>query len=168
MSQPPVPADENLPEVVPDSSPQALSSRDAYLAQQQLGEKDPKYIAETSPRPEERDLKFAAVDGEGNPQSPDLVKGEDGVWRPAPVSALSPTDTNAITPDPAAAEGGRAGEEAVKEKKVCGMKRRTFWIVVAVALVIAGVAIGVGVGVGVKAQKSSSSSPEPSDEGKDE
>lgn len=167
MSRPPVPADENLPEVVPDSSPQALTSRDAYLAHGHLGEKDPKYVAETAPNPEERDLKYAAVEGDAPPGSPGLVKGEDGVWRPAaPVSALSPTDTYAVTPDGtqggpgaagAAAEEGRAGEGPAKGAKVCGLKRRTFWIVLGVAIVVVLAAIGGGVGGGLSSRNSSSS-----------
>ncbi len=35
--------DENLPEVVADGSPQALTQREARLHQDQLGERDPKY-----------------------------------------------------------------------------------------------------------------------------
>lgn len=166
MSNPPLPADENLPEVVPDSSPQVLSNRDAFLAHEHLTEKDPKYVAETSPRPEERDLKYAVAGQEGGAESAGLVKGDDGVWRPAaPVSALSPTETNAGTPDAqadsgaAAAEEGRADQAPGKEEaKVCGMRKRTFWIVLVGAIVVVLAAIGGGVGGGLSARNSGSSS----------
>lgn len=151
-----LPPDENLPEVVPDSVPlpQALSGRDAYLAQDRLGEKDPKYVADTSPRPDERDLKFPAEAG-ADGGAPALVKGEDGVWRPATaateaVSPVSPEGT------PGAVEEGRAVEQPVGggkgEERVCGLRKRIFWIVLVVAVVVVLAAIGGGVGGGISAR----------------
>lgn len=165
-SQPP--ADENLPEVVPDSAPQALSGREAFLAHDHLTEKDPKYVADSAPRPEERDLKYAVVgDGQEGGESPSLIKGDDGVWRPAPVSAISPTD-GGLTPDTPSADPHSAAEEArggaggpVKEARVCGMRKKTFWIVLVVAIVVVVAAIAGGVGGGLSARdKKSSDKPE--------
>lgn len=154
-----LPPDENLPEVVPDSVPlpQALSGRDAYLAHDRLGEKDPKYVADTSPRPDERDLKFPAEAGmDGG--APALVKGEDGVWRPATgaTDGVSPISPDAATPG--AVEEGRGGEQAAEagkgDERVCGMKRKMFWIVLVVAVIIVCAAIGGGVGGGLAARNS--------------
>lgn len=161
-----LPPDENLPEVVPDSVPlpQALSGRDAYLAQDRLADKDPKYVADTSPRPDERDLKFPAEAG-ADGGAPALVKGEDGVWRPATgateaVSPVSPEGT------PGAVEEGRGGEQAgdvgkgKEEKRVCGMRKRVFWIVVVVAVVVVLAAIGGGVGGGISARNARAADPD--------
>ena len=157
-----MPADENLPEVVPDSSPEVLSGRDAYLAHEHLAEKDPKYIADSSPRPGERDLKFA-VDGQEGAKGEEGV-WQDGVWRPATASPISPAGEGVspdVDEDPHAAEEARGGEGGGAGKgadKVCGMRKRTFWIVLVAAIVIVVAAIGGGVGGGLSAKKPKSES----------
>lgn len=165
-----LPPDENLPEVVPDSVPlpQVLSGRDAYLAHDRLGEKDPKYVADTSPRPGERDLKFPAEAGPDG-GTPALVKGEDGVWRPATgaTEGVSPISPDAGTPG--AVEEGRGGEgqavgQGKEEGRICGLRRRIFWIVLVVAIVIVLAAIGGGVGGGISARNSRAADSGESDE----
>ncbi len=51
------PPDGNLPEVVADQSPQALSHYEAHLYQDQLGERAPKYLAQFDDAP-----KFLSAD----------------------------------------------------------------------------------------------------------
>lgn len=45
-----------------------------------------------------------------------------------------------------------------RDSRRCGMRKRTFWIVLAAVLIALVIAVGVGVGVGVSSSKSSSES----------
>jgi hypothetical protein len=124
-----MPADENLPEVVPDSLPQALSAAQARR-QPQLEEQDPKFaVGYESP------LEPPTPAGYPTPSTMHyhgtglgLVKQETG------YGTLPPRE----------------------EPRIFGVRRRTFWIMFGVLLVIIVAAIGGGVG-GAMAAKSKSS-----------
>lgn len=117
-------ADDNLPEVVPDPSPQALSQAELY-ARHGLEGGEGKY-----PYPY-HDGKEYAPPGHGldlhkevvSPLSPDVPTLGEGAGLPS--SSPPPP------PPP----------------RICGVNRRTFWILLAVAgAVVIAVAVGAGVG----------------------
>ncbi|SPO06413.1 uncharacterized protein DNG_09102 [Cephalotrichum gorgonifer] len=146
------PDDENLPEVVPDSSPQALSGRDAFLAQDLLSEPYPKYVAESSPRPEERDLKFPAGDGDEN-----KVKDADRTLQsPTSAAVVSPIVSPSVGDTQGEAEeaGANEGDPPSKKDEIFGIKRKTFWFLLVVVVIVVLAAIGGGVGGGIAASRS--------------
>ncbi|KAL2753016.1 hypothetical protein ACRALDRAFT_1078027 [Sodiomyces alcalophilus JCM 7366] len=116
------PHDENLPEVVPDMSPQALSQAELY-ARHGLEGGEGKYP-------------YTHHDGIEH------VPPGDG-WD-VHKEVVSP-----LSPDPHTPVGGAAsaGFPPPPTPRICGVKRKTFWILLAVAgVVIIAVAVGAGVG----------------------
>ncbi|KAH7374528.1 hypothetical protein B0T11DRAFT_268738 [Plectosphaerella cucumerina] len=124
IARPPCPAvmahlqDGNLPEVVPDSSPQAYSQAE-YFKQKGLEGGDGKY-----------------------PYGP----GWDGEKYTPDPSPLSPTPRHDM-------EDTNPGE--AQPRRVCGLEKRTFWIITGVAVAIIVVAVGAGVGVSLTSRGSS-------------
>ena len=153
-----LPADENLPEVVPDSAPQVLPKEAASYYEAQFGEKDPKYpvILDNTPP--------LAKDPEDTP-----------VTAAAAVpSSVSPNTTVAWeTRSPGTLEqGGDASrapteppEEAKEEEKILGLRRKVFFIIVIVLLIVLAAALGGGLGGGLSKKKSGSQ--EPAEQGDD-
>jgi len=143
------PPDENLPEVVPDQSPQALTEQQADLRHDQLEERDPKYPAIFDDAP-----KYAAPDAAHleNEQT------RDSMHHPSsPSHAVSGKEV----------EAGVQGRQTVH---VCGLTKRLFWTLIAIVVIVLAAAIGGGVGgamaksrsggnVGADSNVSSSSSP---------
>lgn len=130
------PLDENLPEVVPDFSPQALSKDAAAQHLDQFTERDPKYpvILDDTPK---------------------LAKEDDGSPVVAPAAAVSPETTLPWEPQSATDQGRTPIEppsgagDGEEGGKIFGMKRRTFWIVLITAIVVLAIALGGGLGGGL-------------------
>ncbi|OPB37419.1 hypothetical protein A0O28_0043310 [Trichoderma guizhouense] len=123
--------DEGLPEVVPDSSPQAMSRLEAEYKRKYLEGDAPQTVI-----PKDVDTNKIAIMG-GEEQSSVTPDGMSG--------------------DVEGAHTGRKGG-----KRICGLPRRTLWILVIVAVIVLAAAIGGGVGGGLAAKNSKSDAP-PSD-----
>ncbi|KAK4082990.1 uncharacterized protein Triagg1_1880 [Trichoderma aggressivum f. europaeum] len=120
--------DEGLPEVVPDSSPQAMSRLEAEYKRKWLDGDAPQMVI-----PKEVDTNKIAVMG-GEEQSSVTPDGMSG--------------------DVEGAHKGRKGG-----KRICGLPRRTLWILVIVAVIVLAAAIGGGVGGGLAAKNSKGDAP---------
>ena len=130
------PADENLPEVVPDQSPQALSAHEAHFRHEQLGEQHPKYPVYVEDSP-----KFSAVDPKPGFSSP--VSPEHAVpWEKRSVGGDLVAGDRVPT---------MAGDK--RGSTICGLKRKLFWLLLAAVLVIVAGSVGGGVGGGIAAAK---------------
>lgn len=70
---------------------------------------------------------------------------------PIPIYPNAPTDTHKET-----WQGGV--QEQDRPRKICGLKKRTFWIVLIVAIVVVAAAVGGGVGGALASRSSNSSS----------
>jgi len=139
----PRPLDENLPEVVPDSSPEVIPKNATAFYENHLGDRYPKYpvIADDTPK---------------------YVGGYEASATADPVSPY---------PDSPAPSHGYEQAQAAgyplppAEKKILGLKKRTFWIVAITVLIILAAALGGGLGGGLSARNSkASASSEPSEE----
>lgn len=140
-----LPADENLPEVVPDQSPQALPKEAALQYETQLGEKDPKY----------------PVLLDDAPKLPSEYAPTPAVAAATIPSSVSPNTIPWETRSPETAEQGLAGRSppdppVADEKKILGLKKKAFFIVVVVVLVILAAALGGGLGGGLSKKNKSS------------
>lgn len=139
--------DENLPEVVPDSSPQALTSAEAF-DRRALNEGDQKYtVVSDQSKPQMPNSNVFM----GDPETPTTPAP---AYRPYAVGAAAGGAAGAVAPDP---YPGNTEADLVNEKaqpKILGLKRRTFIIVLVVAIVIIAAAIGGGVGGSQAAKKS--------------
>lgn len=143
--------DENLPEVVPDSSPQTLTSAEAF-DRRGLDEGDSKYTVVGDPSKP----KMTNSDGfMGDPETPATPAP---AYRPSAFGAAAGGAAGASAADPSNpgnTEAGLVNEKA--EPRILGLKRRTFFIVLVVAIVVIAAAIGGGVGGSQAAKKSASS-----------
>lgn len=142
-----LPPDEHLPEVVPDTSPQVVSNTD--YQQHGYNEQD-KYIVQYDDTPK-------------IPSETPYVQtphGEHPVSTMSPDSHLPWEPMSAVEETPAGVgggggEGGYDGinnEKPEDESRICGFKRKTFFLALIAALVIIAVAIGGGVGGGLAAR----------------
>lgn len=107
--------EDNLPEVRPDNSPQALSPPEALFKKHYFEEQEPK---------------FPVV--------------YDDTPKTAVFAEISPWESP-VTPAERAPEA--------KDKKICGIQRRQFFITIVVLLVITTIAVGAGVGLTIGAKK---------------
>lgn len=154
-----LPPDEHLPEVVPDQSPQALPKEAAPQYEAHLGEKDPKYPV----LPE--DVPKQAIDPYGSPETVGAV----------PVSVSPNTTIPWEARSPEVAEQGLArspteppASPIKEEKRILGLKRKTF-IIFIVALVVLAAALGGGLGGGLaKKSKGSNTAGQDGEESQDE
>jgi len=132
-----------LPEVVPDSSPEAAQQR--YFMET---DKYPAYY-DTAPKLPHEDGFLAPGQQYHQPQ------GWTGTEQS--VSAISP---NSSLPWQSMPPGGDdeqtyVGSEAAPEKRICGIRKRLFIIIaVIVGLVVVGAAVGGGVGGSMAARSS--------------
>jgi len=138
------PADENLPEVVPDQSPQVLSSQEAHFRHGQFDVQSPKYPVYVEDSP-----KFSAVD----PQ-PGMISSHPS------EAAVSPEDlvpwesrSAGIGIGLFAGDQGAAPDEKNRQRTICGLRRRLFWLFFAAVLIIVVASVGGGVGGGIAAAK---------------
>lgn len=143
--------DENLPEVVPDSSPQTLTSAEVF---------DRRGL-------DEGDAKFTVVNDQSNPKmaSADVFMGDAETpttpapaYRPYAVGAAGGGAAGTVAPgssNPGNTEADLGNEKA--KPRILGLKKRTFIIVLVVAIVIIAAAIGGGVGGSQAAKKSGNS-----------
>ncbi|PVH81883.1 hypothetical protein DL98DRAFT_530641 [Cadophora sp. DSE1049] len=133
--------DENLPEVVIDTSPQALSNLEAEYKRNHLEEHEPKY---------------PAID---DTTSKMVVPTELEIQGQYPQTTISPDGSIPWESTTAAKKAPGAEEPPAKEGKICGLTRKVFFIVLVVLFVI--IAAGVGGGVGGAAASSRSNNPAP-------
>lgn len=147
---------ENLPEVVPDSSPQPLTHTEEY-ERRGLDQGDQKYTVIYDLNTPKIATSDPTVGDGTTPTSPApayraAVAGVDGA--PSSAGSISPDVEDFGKREKALAGSG--------ERKILGLKRRTFFIIlIAVVLVIAA-AIGGGVG-GFQAGKQKASGSESTD-----
>jgi hypothetical protein len=139
-----LPPDENLPEVVPDSSPQALTRAEAYRRHAKdegdakfavVYESDaitPKYYYDPN-----QNQVVAAVATGGTPTSPSPA------YVPSPPVGYS---------DPALL-GEEDPESGRERQRIWGLRRKVFLIVVVLVVVVLGAAIGGGVGGAAASRK---------------
>lgn len=137
MGQPP---DENLPEVVPGQSPQALSDQEALRYQLQLDERDPKYPVDLD-------------------DAPKLVETEADRERSAGL--ISPGGVSSIPWEPlSAVDNMQAGDRSTTYNEkgdagmICGLRKKVFWLLLGAVLVIIAASVGGGVGGGIAAANS--------------
>ena len=147
--------DENLPEVVPDSSPQTLTSAQAF-DRRGLDEGDQKYtVVNDSTKPKMAGSDAFMGDAE-TPSTPAPAYRPTAFGAAAGGAAGSPDSAN-----PGNTEAGLGNEKA--QPRILGLKKRTFIIVLVVAIVVIAAAIGGGVGGSQAAKKSSSSAEDPAE-----
>lgn len=160
-----LPPDEHLPEVVPDTSPQAVSSIESQYKQRGYDERD-KYVVQYDDTPKIPTETPYVQDHQGNVQQgqyPVSVASPDGSLPWEPMSAIEETPAGHAG---VGGGGGEAGHEGMNEKPehksmICGFKRKTFFIAIIAALVVIAIAIGGGVGGGLAASNSRQSSDTP-------
>ncbi|KAL2168965.1 hypothetical protein VTG60DRAFT_6607 [Thermothelomyces hinnuleus] len=152
VQNPPAPAprplgEHQLPEVVPDSSPEAAPQQPFYMQP----DKYPAYYDDTPKLPTEQSPSGFPSPGHQY-SSPWGTASEQ-----PPVSALSPNSSvpwQSLHDDQAT----YVGSEPVQEKRICGLRRRVFGILaVVLGVIVLAAAIGGGVG-GAMASKSDSKS----------
>ncbi|PKS12466.1 hypothetical protein jhhlp_000672 [Lomentospora prolificans] len=133
--------DENLPEVVPDPSPEAIPKTAAAQYAAQLNHQNPKYPVTIDDSPKlPTPLALSPPTATASPYTETLVPGSVYPSHPSPISIEPPG------------------------KKICGVKKRTFWILILLVVVIFAAAIGGGVGGGLASRNSkASASSEPAD-----
>jgi len=126
------PLDENLPEVVPDTSPQALE-RNPNQADER--DKYPVYYDNAPKIPNEAYQHY-------DPNS-------------YPATAMSPDGSIPWEHVSTTAEETAAGDHGnYPQHRICGLRRRAFYIILALTLVIIAVAVGGGVGGGLASARS--------------
>ncbi|RFU75368.1 fungal specific transcription factor domain-containing [Trichoderma arundinaceum] len=115
--------DEGLPEVVPDTTPQALSRLEAEYKRKYLDGDAPQTVI---------------------PKDMDTAK----------VAVIGGEEQYVVTPDgaPGDVEGAPPGKRA--GARICGLRRKTFWILLIIAIVVVAAAVGGGVGGGLSAKNS--------------
>lgn len=130
-------ADEGLPEVVTDTSPQALSTVEAQSRHHQVDERD-KYTVFYD-------------------DAPKFFNTSPGHLEPPQATDRSPDGS--VPWEPLAAGDGSLGsreinsQKAVAEPRICGFRRKPFFLVLAVALIVVAAAVGGGVGGGIAAAR---------------
>ncbi|KAL2108883.1 hypothetical protein VUR80DRAFT_3230 [Thermomyces stellatus] len=127
---------QNLPEVVPDSSPQVLTYAEAY-GRRGLDEGEQKYTVIYDLNTPKIATSVPAVGDCATPTTPAPA------CKAAPAGAAGASGN--ISPD--AEDFGKSEKAFARdgERKILGLKRRTFFIIIVVALVTAA-AVGGGVG----------------------
>lgn len=140
------PPDENLPEVVPGQAPQALDNHEAYHHQDQLNDKDPKFVAIYDDAP-----KYAAPE-HVNMQAPyvspiNTMQARDSLVSPADTI---PWEPNTNYDELNAGERSPIHEKA-QERTICGLRRKIFFLLLGLTLLIIGGSVGGGVGGGLSA-----------------
>ncbi|KAL8372227.1 hypothetical protein RB595_001833 [Gaeumannomyces hyphopodioides] len=160
-----IPPDEHLPEVVPgndpqtmpDSSPQALTAQEAY-AHQQYFDNSAKFSdanldsAKFTVTPNELGSGFYHETRQSRDQQSSLP------WdSPAPASTV--TGLRAGSVPVGSSQFDSEGEKGTDErgKRICGLKKRIFYIVIAACIILVSIAVGVGVGVGLASQQAKAS-----------
>lgn len=157
-----LPPDEHLPEVVPDTSPQAISYVEEQYKQRQYDDRD-KYpvLYDDAPKIPSG---MAYAQGQQYPAMAETSPGGSLPWEP--LSAIEETQAGHAGGAAGGGGGGPGGfggvgavdggehERPVDERRICGLRRKIFFIVLIVALVVIAVAIGGGVGGGVSAARS--------------
>lgn len=143
------PPDERLPEVVPATNPEFISPTEAWMHGDQLEERDPKY--------------FVAYDDAPMQVKPDdapkiLTDDGMGTGNTPVMSALSPTDTipwehgspmdNLHAGDAAFSP---VEEKEPDEKRICGLRKKIFFLGLGVLIIIVAASVGGGVGGGLAA-----------------
>lgn len=138
-------ADENLPEVVPDASPEAIPKHAAAQYPNHLHDQNAKYpvILDDSP-------KFV---GAPNPSPP-------------PFSAVSPYTETLVPGSPFG--GPPPAESQAPAKTMCGLRKRNFWILFVLVLVVLAAALGGGIGGGLAANKGSEAAASAGSDGTDQ
>ncbi|KAL2144242.1 hypothetical protein VTI28DRAFT_9453 [Corynascus sepedonium] len=131
----PGPHGDHLPEVVPDSSPEAAQER-FYMAT----DKYPAYYDDTPKLPHDGSTTGAPSPGQ-------QYSSRWGTGSEHPISALSPNGSVPWQSLPFDDQSTYVGTEPEREKRICGLRRRVFGIVVLVlGIIILAAAIGGGVG----------------------
>lgn len=156
----PNPHGDHLPEVVPDSSPEAAQQRyytetDKYPAQYDTA---PKLLHEEPLTPE-----MSPMQQYRQPWGPASIVGGDY----HSVSALSPNSAVPWHSFPPGADDQETyvGSEPETEKRICGLRKRLFIIIaVVLAVVIVVAAVGGGVG-GAMASRQSDADAAPAETG---
>ncbi|CAI4214146.1 unnamed protein product [Parascedosporium putredinis] len=138
-------ADENLPEVVPDASPEAIPKHAAAQYPNHLHDHNAKYpvILDDSP-------KFV---GAPNPSPP-------------PFSAVSPYTETLVPGSPFG--GPPPAESQAPAKTICGLRKKNFWILFVLVLVVLAAALGGGIGGGLAANKGSKAAASAGSDGADQ
>jgi hypothetical protein len=135
-------ADHGLPEVVPDTSMQALTNLEAEYKHREMDERD----------------KYPVV-YDTAPMIPD--SGNAAYYQQHPPSVMSPGGAMPWDSFPAG-EGSNgpngSSRESDTKPRVCGVRRKTFFLLLIAAFVIVAGAIGGGVGGGIAAARARSSS----------
>jgi hypothetical protein len=162
-----LPPDEHLPEVVPDTSPQAVSSIESQYKQRGYDERD-KYVVQYDNTPKIPSETSYVQDHQGNAQYPVSVASPDGSLPWEPMSAVEETPAgHAGVGAMGGGGGGDASHDGMNNEKpehnsrICGFKRKTFFIVIIAALVVIAIGVGGGVGGGLAAANSRQSSDSP-------
>lgn len=143
------PPDERLPEVAPGQGPQALSPTEVWLHGAQLEERDPKFFvayddAPMQVKPDDAP-KILTDDGFGSGDTPVM-------------SALSPTGT-VPWEHTSAVDSLHAGdpstppieEKMTDERRICGLRRKMFFLFLGALIIIVAASVGGGVGGGLAA-----------------
>ena len=94
------------------------------------------------------------------PVNPTPVYSGDPMQQQEQPGGMPPAFANDYKPAPYAATAGYdtvPPGEARKDKRICGMKKMVFWIVLAAVIAVVVIGVGVGVGVGVSQSKDSGS-----------
>jgi hypothetical protein len=179
-----LPPDENLPEVVYDTSPQVISNLESHYKERVDGrdlypvQYDRKVVYDTSPQVVSNfDSHYKEhMDGRGlypvqYDDTPKILTsslpyaaGQTTVAA-SPVGSLPWDPVSAVEETHAGSGAGWGGagdetgvlsksEKPQRNQKICGFARRTFFIICLVAFLVAAIAIGGGVGGGIAASRS--------------
>ncbi|KAL2018430.1 hypothetical protein VTK56DRAFT_849 [Thermocarpiscus australiensis] len=135
-----------LPEVVPDSSPEAVAAQQRFFVEQG---KYPAYFDNAPKLPHEQDT-----------QGQYGAYGQQWAGTGDPASAVSPNSSVPWQPFPPGGDDQtHVGSEPEPERRICGLRRRLFIIVaVIIAVVVIAAAVGGGVGGSMKAREGSGAS----------
>lgn len=171
-----LPPDEHLPEVVPDTSPQVVSGIESQYKQRSNDDHHDKYIVQYDDTPKIPSDMAPYGPGQGPPglvpgqggQHPAYAQGQYAVSTASPDGSLPWEPLSAIEETQAGHGGGGMGggmdgtgfeggdsEKPRDERRICGLRRKVFFIAFLVLLVVISIAIGGGVGGGLARQGSS-------------
>ncbi|SPO04636.1 uncharacterized protein DNG_07321 [Cephalotrichum gorgonifer] len=147
--------DENLPEVVPDSGPEAIPRHAQAQYANQLNDQNPKYpvLYDQSPKvPVDESATLPATKEEAILPA----KLDDSPTSATPVSPYAAVTPYAETLAAGGQEpaGSASNLAAPAEERICGLKKRMFWIIVVVAVIVIAAALGGGIGGGLAARNS--------------
>lgn len=167
-----IPPDEHLPEValgndpqtMPDSSPQALTAQEAHAHQQYFDG------AAKFPDASLDSQKFTAEPGGFDSgfyhQSRQSRDQQSSLPWDSPAPASTVTGLQAGSVPAGSSQFGSENEKGTGERgeRICGLKKRVFYMVMAACIILVSIVVGVGVGVSLASQqtRSSPSSGQPS------